>query len=202
MLTKKLFTAFLTLIFLCSACLIYGAEKKKEQIRKNKSQTKTPAAASAAKWQSDIKKALAAAKKSRKLVLLVHTAPTVNNASKLFNQHIVQNKNLAKIASRVTLVKFEYKDLKNISPAAQEAMKKYPIKIEDNNKYIMPTVYILNSDGTILEQKAGFTECDPESYLKSFKSLKEAEKLLKKSQKKSKKSNSKKNKDKKKSSKK
>ncbi len=166
---KRVFTAFLATVLLCAACLVQGAEKKKEKIQKNQQKKQT---ATSAVWHSDMKKAVAAAKKSRKLILLVHLAPEINNNSKLFDQHIVKSKNLAKAAARLELVKFEYNDLKNISPEAKEAMTKYPVA-QEGNKYIMPTVYVLDGSGNVLERKIGFAPSSPESYLKSFKSIKE-----------------------------
>ena len=191
---KSFFTAFLAALLLSSAFLANGAEKKKEQIKKQKQKTQT---AANPVWHSDLKKALAEAKKGRKYILLVHTAPAVNEASKLFDQQIVKSKSLAKITPRVVLVKFEYEDMKNITPAAKAAAEKYKIKNQDN-KLIMPTVYLLDSAGNALDARYGFSgENTPESYLKGFKVLKDFGKNTKTTNNKK----SKKSKDKKKSKK-
>ena len=121
----------------------------------------------------------------------------MNEASKLFDQQIVKSKSLAKITPRVVLVKFEYEDMKNITPAAKAAAEKYKIKNQDN-KLIMPTVYLLDSAGNALDARYGFSgENTPESYLKGFKGLKDFGKNTKTTNNKK----SKKSKDKKKSKK-
>ena len=171
-------------VFVLAAVSLYAAvsvqaDTKKEMLKKKIKAEKKPKndkKAAAAVWEKDITKAIAAAKKSKKPVLLVHIAPQVNKNSKLFNKHIIQSKNLAKDAQNIILVKFEYKDLKNISKAAAAALKKYPLE-KRGNIVVMPTVYLLNSNGEVLEKKAGFNNAmSPADYLKSFKSLKKFKK--------------------------
>ena len=165
---KILLIYLLAMVSFCSSLDVMAAESKKEKARKKNKQVKK---VEEVVWEKDVKTAITKAKKAKKYILLIHIAPKVNNNSKLFDQNIIKNKALAKAAQDLVLVKFEYENLKNISKEAAEAIKAYPIERGENN-YIMPTVYLLDSTGLILEKRSGFQEKSPAEYLKSFKSMK------------------------------
>ena len=174
---KKLFITFAVFLAVTALC-VNGAEHKKEQ-KKNAQKKKDTAIT----WQADMPKALAAAKKGKKLILLIHIAPQVNNNSKLFNEKIIKNNELGQFAKIMVFVKFEYKDMRDVSKAARESWKKYPLETQ-GNKVILPTVYLLDSAGNVLEKKVGFSSTNPESYIKSFKNIKNIINNKKKSKKK------------------
>ena len=164
---KILLICLLAMLSFVSSLDVMAAESKKEKVRKKKQEKKIEEVV----WEKDVKTAITKAKKAKKYILLIHIAPKVNNNSKLFDQNIIKNKALAKAAKDLIFVKFEYENLKKISKEAAEAIKAYPIERGENN-YIMPTVYLLDSTGLILEKKFGFQEKTPAEYLKSFKSMK------------------------------
>ena len=173
MMGKKFVLFALAVITSIAAVSVHGAETKKEKlVKKAKGEKKVADVV----WQKDVAKAIAAAKKSKKPILLVHIAPKVNNNSELYDKNIIKNKNLNKFSKDFIFVKFEYKDLKNISKEAAAALKKYPLE-KQRNTFVMPTVYLLDSTGAVIEKKAGYyTELSPSEYFKSFKSLKKLKK--------------------------
>ena len=172
---------FITLAAAIMACIPVVAENAAENVTETVAEAKAEKKAKKEKnpteivWQKDMKSALAAAKKGKKNILLIHIAPQVNNNSKLFNKHIIQNKNLVKESANIVFIKFEYKDMKNRSKEAIAADKLYPIE-KIGNRVIMPTVYLLDSAGKIIDKKVGFSEKNPASYLKSFKVPKKSKK--------------------------
>ena len=168
---KKFAVYLLALVALYASFDVYGAESKREKQRKKSKQTRQSKKSFTVSWQNDITKALALAKKSKQPILLVHYAPQVTKESKQLHQSIVMDKNLGKAARGMVLVKFEYTDLRKISKEAAAALKKYPIE-QRGNKFILPTVYLLDSAGNILDRKSGFSNQSSAGYLKSFKGLK------------------------------
>lgn len=175
---KKIVVFVLAAVSLYAAVSVQAAETKREAMNKKaKAEKKAKKEKNPTEivWQKDMKSALAAAKKGKKNILLIHIAPQVNNNSKLFNKHIIQNKNLVKESANIVFIKFEYKDMKNRSKEAIAADKLYPIE-KIGNRVIMPTVYLLDSAGKIIDKKVGFSEKNPASYLKSFKVPKKSKK--------------------------
>lgn len=169
---KKLIICLLAMAALYCSLEAPAAESKREQIKKKANQKKKT---EDVVWEKDIKSAIAKAKKSKKYILLVHIAPKVNNNSKLFYKNIIENKKvLYKASKALVFVKFEYENLKKVSKEAAAAIKTYPIA-KRGNSYVMPTVYLLDSAGNVLEQK-GFEDKDAATYLKSFKSMKNLKK--------------------------
>ena len=169
MMLKRLLICLLAIASFCCSLDAAAAENKKEKLKKKNKQSDKNAEIV---WEKDIKTALAKAKKSKKYILLIYIAPKVNKSSQLFKQCLIDNKKaLLKVAKNLVFVKFEYENLKNVSKEAVNANKIYPIESR-SNKLIMPTVYLLDSAGSILEKKVGFQEKSSSEYLKSFKSLK------------------------------
>ena len=181
---KRIFIVLLA-VFLGMTLAVNGDEggKSKQKLKKEQQlKEKKKEQPASIKWMDDITKALAAAKKSKKHIVLVYIAPEVNQNSKLFNEFI-SRKEFAKFANAAVFVKFEYKDMKNISKNAQAAAKKYPVGFE-GNQVVMPTVYIIDSTGKVVDRKVGFKEADVAFYMKQFKTMKSASVKAKKKSKK------------------
>ena len=165
---KKLIVCLLAAVSFYSSLDAVAAETKRTRNRKkNKHEKKIEEVV----WEKDIKSAVAKAKMSKKYVLLIHIAPGLNKESKLFDQNIVKNKSLARYSRELVFVKFEYESIKKAPKEAVEAAKMYPIE-QRGNSFIMPTVYLLDGAGNVLDKKVGFQGKGPSEYIKSFKSIK------------------------------
>ncbi len=171
---KKVVIYLLVLAAFCMAFDSHGAPSKRDKLRKRTKQSKKVEKSAAIVWHKDLAKALDAAKKSKKNILLVHTAPGLSNNCKTFEKSILQSKSFTKYAGSLVLVKIEYTDLKKISKEAAAVAAKYPLA-RQGNKIIFPTVYMLDHTGRMTDVKFGLPKSST-NYLKSFRGYKKPKK--------------------------
>lgn len=176
---KKLWLIALGVLFCCSiteaAPVKNSRSKKSDDIRRQKildnQKKKRSAAVVTAKWHTDFTAALREARRSNKQILLLVTGsdwcpPCMNLEKKIFG-----HKNFVpEAAPSLVLLKADFPRKRVQSPQekkqAAEIIKRYPVKS-------YPTVYLLNSNGRVLDKKVGFSGSgSPKSYLKSFKGYK------------------------------
>lgn len=122
------------------------------------------------KWYNNLNTALTEAQKSNKQILLLITGSDWCPVCKNLHSKVFEHKDFKEFANKkLVLLKADFPRRREQNAMekgqAQEVVKKYP-----SSGY--PTVYLLDSQGNVLEKKVGFGGGSAKSYLKSFKKLK------------------------------
>ena len=171
---KRLLMCLLALscIFVCSDSFAAKESKDKsqktEKAKKSKKAQKSKAVKGSAVWNTDLKKALAEAKTTKKPIMLLITGSTWCGPCKYLEKNVFSSKEFARYARRsLVLLKADIPaGGKNMPETTKDIIKKYP----SNG---VPTVYVLSSSGTVLDKQVGAQDGNNfKTYIKRFKSLK------------------------------
>ena len=156
-------------LILCCLCasLVATADsrssryRKKEILKKQRDKQNTPV-----QWNSDLNKALKEARQKNGKVFLLITGSTWCGPCKLLESKVLSSSDFAKYASKnLALLKVDVPARGNLTSEGQKITRQYPFRG-------VPMVYILDSNGKVLERRSGYGGASPKDYIKSFKSLK------------------------------
>lgn len=164
---KKLLLLLLAFISLSAA---EAASSKRDKIVQKKMQEKKlKDSMSSVRWHTDLSAALKEAKRGNKQILLLVTGsdwcpPCKNLEKKIFSQ-----KSFIESSHSVVLLKADFPRKRKQSDAEKKQARLITQKYRISG---YPTVFLLDSNGKILDKKVGFSSGTPKSYLKKFKGFK------------------------------
>ena len=161
----------LLMMLLAFACLLSAFDAAAASKKSKKSKKAKKSKVEKVNWQSDISKALADAKKNKKQIFLVLDAPTSSKEAQALDKAVFKHKNFIKAVKNHVVVKTDYQKLSKMGKKMPAVWQKYP-PVKSGNKDVLPTVYLLDSNGAVLEKSAEFGTRNPGDFIKSFKSYK------------------------------
>ena len=133
---------------------------------KNKKATKkTPVVKNT--WKTDLKSAMAEAAKTKKQIFVLVTGSTWCPPCQNLEKSVLSKPEFLSLASRsLVLVKADIP--RGTNPSADAVATMQFIKHQGG----VPSAYLLNADGTVLEKQVGFGGGDVKSYLSRFQNYK------------------------------
>lgn len=161
----------LLMMLLAFACLLSAFDAAAASKKSKKSKKAQKSKVEKVVWQSDMAKALADAKKNKKQIFLVLNSTTPSKEAKAMEKAVFQHKNFAKAVKNHIMVKADYQKLSKMGKKMPAVWQKYP-PLKSGNKDVLPTVYLLDSNGAVLEKSAEFGTRNPGEFIKSFKNYK------------------------------
>ena len=165
---KRFLLSLLAVSFILTAFTCDAANDKKKKRIKEKIK-KSQVVKNSARWHNDLNKALADARQSKRKIFLLVTGSTWCGPCMNLERKVLNHKDFASFAQKnLVLLKVDIPNGKNkeISPQAQEILKKY------HRNSGVPSVYILSASGKKLEQQVGYGGQKPKEYIKRFKNIK------------------------------
>lgn len=163
---KKFWLSLLAVCFIFAA-FDCGAANDKKQKRIREKIKKSQAAKNQAKWHTELNKAVAEARQNNRQIFLLITGSTWCGTCMNLERNVLSSKDFARYAKKnLVLLKVDIpRSAKALPKPAQEILKKY------HNNQGVPAVYLLNSEGKVVEKKVGYGGAKPKEYLKQFKKL-------------------------------
>ena len=156
---KKFMMCLLAVMFVFASADALAAKKSK----KNKSKVQTTKAV----WNTDLQKAMAEAKKSKKQIFLLVTGSTWCPPCKNLEKSVLSKPEFLSMAAQsLVLVKADIP--RGAKPAAGAIAAMQFVKHSGG----VPSAYLLNADGTIIDKQVGFGGGDAKSYMSRFKGYK------------------------------
>lgn len=168
---KRLLMCLLALacVFVCNDSLAAKDSKEKsKKSQKSQKSKKNQFSKFSAVWHVNLEKALAEAKSRKCPVMLLITGSTWCGPCKYLEKNVFSSKEFSRYARKsLVLLKADIPGGgKNISADVKKILKKYPANG-------VPTVYILDASGNVLEKQGGSNKGDSfKNYIKRFKTLK------------------------------
>lgn len=156
---KKFLMCLLAVMFVFASADALAAKKSK----KNKSKVQTTKAV----WNTDLQKAMAEAKKSKKQIFLLVTGSTWCPPCKNLEKSVLSKPEFLSMAARsLVLVKADVP--RGARPAPDAVATMQFIKHQGG----VPAAYLLSADGKIIDKQVGFGGGDAKSYMSRFKGYK------------------------------
>ena len=155
---KKFLMSLLAVLFVFVSAETMAAPKSKKSSKKPVAKTT---------WKTDLKSAMAEAAKSKKQIFVLVTGSTWCPPCQNLEKSVLSKPEFLSLASRsLVLVKADIP--RGTNPTADAVATMQFIKHQGG----VPSAYLLNADGTVLEKQVGFGGGDVKSYLSRFEKYK------------------------------